>query len=173
VKLSRLGRQQLKLQSTNPNEIIRLIVAGSNPAIQDRKIEWKIGNLPLVECDQELSKQVFANLISNAIKYSRLRPTAVIEIGQSIIDGEKVIFIRDDGAGFDMNYADKLFAGFKRLHRQGEFEGTGVRLAIVQRILLRHGGRIWADGEMDKGARFYFTLGTGNTSSESTRVEPS
>jgi signal transduction histidine kinase len=160
LKLSRLGRQQLKLQTTNLNEIIGRILADCEPAIKARKIEWRIGDLPEAECDQGLIKQVFTNLISNAIKYTRLHETAVIEIGQTVMDGDFVITVRDNGAGFDMKHADKLFGAFQRLHRQSEFEGTGIGLATVRRIIQRHGGRIWAEGEVEKGAAFHFTLGS-------------
>ncbi len=164
LNLSRLGRRQLKMQPTNLDEIVRPILEECKPAIQARKIEWKIGHLPQVECDQGLIKQVFANLISNAVKYTRQREVAVIEIGQITIDGECVISVRDNGAGFDMKYADKLFGAFQRLHRQDEFEGTGVGLATVRRIVQRHGGRIWAEAELDKGATFCFTLKSGESS---------
>jgi light-regulated signal transduction histidine kinase (bacteriophytochrome) len=129
--------------------------------------------LPQVECDEGLIKQVFANLISNAVKYTRQREMAVIEIGHTTIDKESVIFVRDNGAGFEMKYADKLFVAFQRLHRQDEFEGTGVGLATVRRIVQRHGGRIWAQAELDKGATFYFTLGSGKPSSAATNFRPS
>jgi light-regulated signal transduction histidine kinase (bacteriophytochrome) len=111
-----------------------------------------------VSCDRSLVKQALANLILNAVKYTRKREVAEIEIGQIAIEGENVIFIRDNGAGFDMKSADKLFGAFQRFHRHKEFEGTGVGLATVRRIIQRHGGRIWADAEVDKGATFYFTL---------------
>jgi signal transduction histidine kinase len=173
LRLSRLGRQQLKLQPTNLNEIVRPILADCKPAMQARKIEWKIGNLPEVLCDQALIKQVFTNLISNAVKYTRSREAAVIEVGQITIDGESAIFVRDNGAGFEMKSADKLFGAFQRLHRQEEFEGTGVGLATVRRIVQRHGGRIWAEAELDKGATFYFTLKSGKSSLTATNVRPS
>lgn len=160
LKLSRLGRQQLKLQNTDLNEIVRLILSDCEPSIQGRKIEWRIGDLPEVECDRGLIKQAFTNLISNAVKYTRLREAAVIEICQTEeMDGDCVITVRDNGAGFDMKYADKLFGAFQRLHREDEFEGTGIGLATVRRIIQRHGGRIWAEGEVEKGAAFHFTLG--------------
>jgi len=122
-------------------------------------VEWKIGALPFVECDATLMRQVFQNLVSNALKYSRPRSLAVIEIGQTEKDGATAIFVRDNGVGFSMKYADKLFGVFQRLHRAEDFEGTGVGLATVQRIIQKHGGRVWAEAELDRGATFYFTLG--------------
>ncbi len=170
LNLSRLGRKQLTLQLTNLDEILGEVVADCKHTTEHRKIEWKIGHLPRVECDQQLIKQVFANLISNAAKYTRLRETAAIEVGQTTIGEEKVIFVRDNGAGFDMTLVDKLFGAFQRLHREEEFEGTGVGLATVRRIIQRHHGRIWAEGEKDKGATFYFTLGTAKPSLTATKV---
>jgi light-regulated signal transduction histidine kinase (bacteriophytochrome) len=131
-------------------------------------VEWKIGSLPFVECDPALMKQVFQNLLSNAVKFTRPRSQAIIEVGQKDQQGAAVVFVRDNGIGFSMKYADKLFGVFQRLHRVEDFEGTGVGLATVQRIVQKHGGRIWADAELDKGATFYFTLG----SSEKTELKP-
>jgi two-component system sensor histidine kinase/response regulator len=164
LNLSRLGRRQLKMQPTSLNEVVALVLADLQAEIHDRQIVWKVGDLPLVECDQGLIKQVLINLIGNSVKYTRPRDVAVIEIGQTTVDGEQVVFVRDNGAGFDMKYADKLFGAFQRLHRHEDFEGTGVGLATVRRIVQRHGGRIWAKAELDKGATFYFTLGLGQTS---------
>jgi light-regulated signal transduction histidine kinase (bacteriophytochrome) len=123
-----------------------------------RDIHWQVGDLPFVDCDPGLIKQVLLNLLSNAIKYTRPRKPAVIEIGQMAVEGRPAIFVRDNGVGFNMKYADKLFGVFQRLHRREEFEGTGVGLATVQRIIHKHGGVIWAEAELDKGATFYFTL---------------
>jgi light-regulated signal transduction histidine kinase (bacteriophytochrome) len=124
----------------------------------DRVVEWRLGSLPSLACDPDLMLQVFANLIDNAVKYSRPRPHAVIEIGMGTAGGEKYIFVRDNGVGFDMRYARKLFGVFQRLHRQDEFEGTGIGLATVSRIIERHSGRIWAESRLGQGAEFRFTL---------------
>jgi light-regulated signal transduction histidine kinase (bacteriophytochrome) len=164
LNLSRLGRKQLKIQPANLHEIVALVLADLKAEIHGRQIDWKVGNLPVVDCDRGLMKQVFINLLGNSVKYTRPRDLAVIEIGQTTIDEEEVIFVRDNGAGFDMKDADKLFGAFQRLHRPEDFEGTGVGLATVRRIVQRHGGRIWAEAELDKGAAFYFTLGLGKAS---------
>jgi light-regulated signal transduction histidine kinase (bacteriophytochrome) len=124
----------------------------------DREIVWEIGDLPYVDCDPGLMKQVFLNLLSNAVKYTRPRQPAVIAVGQMLLEDRVTIFVKDNGVGFSMKYADKLFGVFQRLHRREDFEGTGVGLATVQRIIQKHGGRIWADAELDKGATFYFVL---------------
>jgi PAS domain S-box-containing protein len=159
LNLSRVGRATVSRQRISLNGIIGEVLADLNPEYQGREIEWKIAPLPAVECDPGLIKQAFTNLISNAIKYTRPRAHAVIEIGEKKIGRETAIFVRDNGVGFNMKYADKLFGVFQRLHRAEEFEGTGVGLATVQRIIQLHQGRIWAEAELDKGATFYFTLG--------------
>jgi light-regulated signal transduction histidine kinase (bacteriophytochrome) len=123
-----------------------------------RRIDASIADLPQCEGDPKLLKQVFVNLLSNALKYTRKREVARIEVGSEKINGETVYFVKDNGAGFNMKYADKLFGVFQRLHRSEEYEGTGVGLAIAQRVVHRHGGRIWAEAAIDKGASFYFTL---------------
>jgi signal transduction histidine kinase/CHASE3 domain sensor protein len=158
LSLTRVGRQPLALQVTGLDSIVREVVVMLAPEIEDREVEWKIAPLPFVECDPTLIRQVFQNLISNALKYSRPRAHAVIEIGQMEKAGQPVIFVRDNGVGFSMKYADKLFGVFQRLHRAEDFEGTGVGLATAHRIIQKHGGQIWAEAELDRGATFYFTL---------------
>jgi PAS domain S-box-containing protein len=159
LNLARVGRQSLTIQVTGLNTIVKDVVALLEPELEGRKVEWKIGDLPFVECDPTLVRLVFQNLIGNALKYSRPRSPALIEIGQTERDGQRTIFVRDNGVGFSMKYADKLFGVFQRLHRPEDFEGTGVGLATVQRIVQKHGGRVWAEAELDRGATFYFTLG--------------
>jgi signal transduction histidine kinase len=158
LRLAQIGRQQLRLQKTSIKDVIDDVLADLKSEVCERRIEWRVGELPSLECDRGLVKQVFTNLVGNAVKYTRPREVAVIEIGHCDGEGHPVIFVRDNGAGFEMKYADKLFGAFQRLHRQDEFEGTGVGLATVHRIIRRHGGRIWAEAEPQKGATFYFTL---------------
>jgi signal transduction histidine kinase len=158
LNLGRVGRRQPRLRPTELRVLVDAALSELEAQTRDRRIDWRIGPLPLMECDAELMEAVLANLLSNAIKFTRNRDVAVIEVGQTSIGGQTVIFVRDNGAGFDMQYADKLFGIFQRLHRVDEFEGTGVGLATVQRIIHKHGGRIWAEAELGRGATFYFTL---------------
>jgi PAS domain S-box-containing protein len=158
LSLARLGRQELRPQVTGLNSLVQEVLKDLAPELKDRQIDWRIGDLPFVDCDPNLIKQVFFNLLSNAIKYTNPRKVAVIEIGLRLERGEQVFFIKDNGVGFNMKYADKLFGVFQRLHRREDFEGVGVGLASVQRIIHKHGGRIQADAEIDKGATFSFTL---------------
>jgi light-regulated signal transduction histidine kinase (bacteriophytochrome) len=148
----------MKRQEVNSAKLVQIVLDESQSQREGRQIEWKVGNLPVCHGDPALLKQVWVNLICNAIKYTRGREPAVIEIGCNRKENENVYFVRDNGAGFDMKYADKLFGVFQRLHRADQFEGTGVGLAIVQRIVNRHGGRVWAEAEVNHGATFYFTL---------------
>jgi two-component system sensor histidine kinase/response regulator len=158
LKLAQVGRQQLNLQSASLGALVEEVRSEFLTEIQGRQIEWKLGALPSLQCDAGLIKQAFTNLIGNSIKYTRPREKAVIEIGQTVTNGTPAFFIRDNGAGFDMKYAGKLFGAFQRLHRAEDFEGTGIGLATVQRIIRRHGGNIWAESEVDNGATFFFTL---------------
>jgi PAS domain S-box-containing protein len=158
LNLSRVGRAQLGLQRVDLNSVVEDTVAEFKGETGQREIEWRISPLPAVQCDPGLIRQVFANLLSNAVKYSRPRAKAVIEVGQAPAAAEHTIYVRDNGAGFDMKYVDKLFGVFERLHRPDEFEGTGIGLATVRRIVQKHGGRVWAEAEPDQGATFYFTL---------------
>jgi PAS domain S-box-containing protein len=163
LSLSRVGRQELRRQVAGLNSLVEEVRAelmgGVGKGGAPRPVDWRIAPLPFADCDPGLIKQVFANLLGNALKYTRPRELAVIEVGALAQQGETVVFVRDNGVGFSMKYADKLFGVFQRLHRQEDFEGTGVGLATVQRILHKHGGRIWAEAELDRGACFYFTLG--------------
>jgi light-regulated signal transduction histidine kinase (bacteriophytochrome) len=159
LKLSRVGRQVLAMQSVPLSTLVNSVVDAFKADTNGRQIEWRMGALPSVICDAGLVRQVFDNLIGNAIKYSRKRTIAVIEVGQTIDCGSQTFFVRDNGAGFEMKYASRLFGAFQRLHDAREFEGTGIGLATVRRIVERHGGRIWAESELEKGATFYFTLG--------------
>ena len=160
LNLSRVTRKELTRRRTDLDSLVKEVRDSLQPEIEGREIEWQIGCLPTVECDPGLIKQVFANLLLNAIKYTRPRQRATIQVDQMICDGQPAVFVRDNGVGFDMKYADKLFGVFQRLHRQEDFEGTGVGLATVQRIIHKHGGRVWAEAEPYKGATFYFILGT-------------
>jgi PAS domain S-box-containing protein len=159
LDLARMARQEVHPHVCGLDSIVQEVVAELKADCEDRTIEWKVGKLPFAECDPSLIKQVITNLLSNAVKFTRPCEQAHIEVGQMVRDGESVLFVRDNGAGFDMRYAGKLFGVFQRLHRQQDFEGTGVGLAIVERIVHKHGGRVWAEAELNKGATFYFTLG--------------
>ena len=158
LKLARLGRQPLNPRLTPLTEIVAAVIAELESEIAGRPVEWQIRELPAVACDPGLLGVVFTNLLSNAVKYTRPRDVAVIEVGETTRDGERAFFVKDNGVGFDMKYADKLFGVFQRLHRKEDFEGMGVGLATVQRIIHKHGGRIWADAVPNRGASFYFTL---------------
>jgi PAS domain S-box-containing protein len=158
LNLARLDRRQAVSKMTPLNSLVEDVLKDLQSEIDGRKIDWHIGLLPAVNCDPGLLQQAFANLLSNAVKYTRRREHAVIEVDQMTIDGEAVIYVRDNGAGFDSKHAGKLFGAFQRFHSAEEFEGTGVGLATVQRIICKHGGRIWAEAEREKGATFYFTL---------------
>jgi signal transduction histidine kinase len=158
---SRMGRQEMLRTSVNLEQLIKSILADLRLDLQGREISWTIAALPEVKGDPAMLRQVFVNLLTNAIKFTGTRPKATIEIGvDRPSSAEIVIFVRDNGVGFDMEYASKLFGVFQRLHRADEFEGTGIGLANVRRIVHRHGGRTWAEGVPDKGATFFIALPT-------------
>ena len=159
LRFSRLGRQPLNRHPVTVNPLVGQVLQELQPELDGRSVEIVVADLPPCRADATLLRQVFANLIGNALKFTRSRKDARIEVGAFEQGGETVYFVKDNGVGFNMRYADKLFGVFQRLHRPEEYEGTGVGLAIVQRIILRHGGRIWAEAEPKRGASFYFVLG--------------
>jgi PAS domain S-box-containing protein len=161
LNFSRLGRQEPKRQPVDLDRLVADVVHDFQTQTAEREVCWRVASLSPVECDPQLMKQVFVNLLSNAVKFTQTRQPAVIEVGQDWDRDSPVFWVRDNGVGFDMKYADKLFGVFQRLHLQEEFEGTGVGLANVQRIILKHGGRVWAQAEPDHGATFLFTVGNG------------
>jgi len=175
LNLARVGRHALHCQPTRLNRIVAEVIAMLQPDSEGRQVEWILDDLPIVDCDPVLVKQIFQNLLANALKFTGPRggprkagpgtpPTAVhtvIEVSHKQENGETVFMVRDNGIGFNMKYVDKLFGVFQRLHSAEDFEGTGIGLVTVQRIVHRHGGRVWAEGAPDKGAAFYFTLGMG------------
>ncbi|MCE0499328.1 MAG: ATP-binding protein [Methylacidiphilales bacterium] len=161
LSFSRMGLVEMRLGTVKMSEAVQETVRALSSDLNGRKIEWKIGSLPDVHGDRALLNQVWTNLLSNAVKYSRQRDPAEIAVGCDRQGNELVFWVRDNGAGFDMKYADKLFGVFQRLHHPNEFEGTGIGLANVRQIISRHGGRTWAEGKVGEGATFYFSLPTG------------
>jgi PAS domain S-box-containing protein len=158
LAFSRLSRAAMNKQEVRTDELVRGVLADLAAQRDGRKIDIRIGELPPCSGDPALLRQVWVNLLSNAFKYTRRREGAVVEIGCERMPEGDAYFVRDNGTGFDMRYANKLFGVFQRLHRSEDYEGTGVGLALVQRIVQRHGGRVWADAEVDRGATFHFTL---------------
>jgi PAS domain S-box-containing protein len=161
LHLARVGRHALNRRTTNLKELVAEVITLLLPESEGRQVEWAISDLSTAQCDPVLVRQIFQNLLSNALKFTRPRAQAVIEVSCREEDGQPVFMVRDNGIGFNMKYVDKLFGVFQRLHRAEDFEGTGIGLATVQRIVHKHGGQVWAEGELDKGAAFYFTLGLG------------
>jgi len=158
LTFSRTARAELTKSKTDLSSLVQSAIRDLGQEARQRDIQWVIGELPEVEADHALLRQVLLNLLGNALKYTRTRKQTRIEIGSCDNDAEHIIFVRDNGVGFDMRYAHKLFGVFQRLHRASDFEGTGVGLANVRRIIHRHGGRCWAEAELNKGATFYFSL---------------
>jgi PAS domain S-box-containing protein len=159
LAFSRLSRQPLAPRHVDHNLLVRQCVDELQVEANGRQIQLSVEQLPAAQGDPALLKQVWINLLANALKYTRRRAVARIEVGSQEHGAELIYFVRDNGVGFDMRYSDKLFGVFQRMHRAEEYEGTGVGLAIVQRIVHRHGGRVWADAEVERGATFSFTLG--------------
>jgi light-regulated signal transduction histidine kinase (bacteriophytochrome) len=158
LNLSRVGRQQLVLQRTRLDDLVTAALRELEAETKNRQVEWHRQRLPIVDCDPSLMHLVFVNLLSNALKYSRPREVALIHIGMQVENGETAIVVRDNGVGFDPRFQSKLFGVFERLHSASAFEGTGVGLATVDRVIRKHGGRIWARSAVNEGATFYFTL---------------
>lgn len=160
LQFSRFARQPLSKQSVNVLALVQELVDELQKEQGDRKVEVRVGALANCVADLALLRQVFANLLSNAFKYTGKVAQPAVEVGYRLEEGRHVYFVRDNGAGFDMQYAHKLFGVFQRLHSADEFKGTGIGLSIVQRVIQRHGGRVWVEAEVNKGATFYFDLPT-------------
>ena len=158
LTFSRIGRAAMTVQPVGLRRLVDEARTELASETDGRAIDWQIGPLPEVSGDPALLRSVMVNLLSNAIKYTRHCDTARIEVGCREEAGEVICFVRDNGAGFDMKFADKLFGVFQRLHRAEDFDGTGIGLASVRRAVHRHGGRTWAEGELARGATFYFSL---------------
>lgn len=159
LAFSRMGRAELRQDAFSMDQLLEETIRGLELHTGDRQIQWRLQPLPAVTADRSLTRQVLSNLLQNALKYSRTRENSIVEAGTA---GEEnacpIFFVRDNGVGFDMRYAHKLFGVFQRLHRADEFEGSGIGLATVRRIVSRHGGRVWAESCLGQGATFYFTL---------------
>ena len=158
LSFSRLGYQEIHTSTIDMNSLVRDVILEFKPEIKERIIQWNISNLPSIDGDKTLIHQVLTNLFSNALKFTLKKDKAIIDIGTIFSKKEYIFFIKDNGAGFDMKNASKLFSAFQRLHSKDEFEGTGIGLANVRRIINRHGGRCWAEGKVSEGAIFYFSL---------------
>jgi len=174
LEFSHTGRAEMRETSVELDALVREAIHNLERATAGRNISWHIASLPRVVGDPAMLKQVFANLLGNAVKYTGTRDAAQIEIGcAGEEEGQVILFVRDNGVGFDMKYADKLFGVFQRLHGTDEFEGSGVGLANVRRIIARHGGRTWAEGKPGEGATFYFSLSSERRSDATGRKDPS
>ncbi|MCL5961232.1 MAG: ATP-binding protein, partial [Chloroflexi bacterium] len=158
LDLSRLSRNEIRREPLDLSEMAREVAAGLRSAQPEREMKFVCADGVTAEGDPQLLRVVLENLLGNAWKFTAKRPKATIHFGVTEEGGKKAYFVRDDGAGFDATYADKLFVPFQRLHGSKEFPGTGIGLATVMRIVRRHGGRIWAEGAVEQGATFYFTL---------------
>jgi light-regulated signal transduction histidine kinase (bacteriophytochrome) len=161
LNFSRMSRQSLQKEDIRPEFLVKDVIEELKQEQEGREVHITIGPLPPCRGDPSLVRQVFFNLISNALKFTRKRGQAVIEIGSFRMGNQTVYTVRDNGIGFDMQYADKIFTVFQRLHSSQDYEGTGIGLAIVRRIIDRHGGRIWVESAVDQGTTFFFTLDGG------------
>jgi len=161
LTFSRIGRAEMHKVRFSLGDTLKDVRRDLQAQTQNRKITWQVPELPEVYADPFLLRQALFNLVANAVKYTRKRDEARIEITVETTDKEQILAVRDNGAGFDMKYASKLFGVFQRLHPSSEFEGTGIGLANVRRIIGRHGGRTWAEGAVEEGATFYFSLPIG------------
>jgi light-regulated signal transduction histidine kinase (bacteriophytochrome) len=158
LAFSRLSRKEIQPAPVDMKSLALSVFGELTSEPARERIDFKVGKLPMANGDPALLHQVWINLLSNAIKFSSKQERAVIEVGSKHSDEQAVYYVRDNGAGFDIQYVDKMFGVFQRLHSEDDFEGTGVGLAIVQRIVQRHGGRVWAEGVVNKGATLYFSL---------------
>jgi two-component system sensor kinase len=165
LALSKVTRQEMKIGELDLGRLAKEVFSELRTTESGHAIHFDIKALPPVNADLLLMRQVFTNLLSNAIKFSSMKNSAEIEVGGSSEGSENIYYVKDNGAGFDMEYADKLFGVFQRLHSSREFEGTGIGLSIVRRIIQRHGGRVWAEGKPNEGAIFYFSLPRGESHS--------
>jgi K+-sensing histidine kinase KdpD len=173
LSFSRIGRAETRMSSVDLQQLVKEVVAEVTPETEGREIRWIIGALPVCCGDRSMLKLVIANLLSNAVKFTSMRARAEIEIGCADVDPQQVeVFVKDNGAGFDMQFVHKLFGVFQRLHLPEQFEGTGIGLAIVQRIVFRHGGKVRAEGAVDQGATFYFSLPKAEISRATTTSTP-
>jgi len=161
LTFSKTGRSELNLVRIDMKDFVQGTISELSAEIGRRKVKWVVGELASVKADPVTLRQVLINLLCNALKYSKKRPESKIEIGCTDCKRETTFFVRDNGVGFDPRYAHKLFGVFQRLHSPSQFEGTGIGLAIVRRIISRHGGKTWAEGTLDQGATFYFSLPKG------------
>jgi light-regulated signal transduction histidine kinase (bacteriophytochrome) len=158
LAFSRMSRNKMGTERVDMTTLAREVFAELQASVPERKIRFALDALPPASGDRAMLRQVWGNLLGNAIKYTAQTEEAVIEVSGSVQGNENTYCVKDNGAGFDMQYANKLFGVFQRLHTEAEFEGTGIGLAIVQRIIIRHGGRVWAEGKVNDGATFHFTL---------------
>jgi light-regulated signal transduction histidine kinase (bacteriophytochrome) len=171
LAFSRMGRAEMAETCINLNSLVRDAQRDLEALTRGRNIVWTLPPLPEVLADPAMLKLVLTNLLGNAVKFTRPRDPAQIEIGTAgIEDGRVILFVRDNGVGFDPQYAHKLFGVFQRLHRADEFEGTGIGLGNVRRVIARHGGRTWAEGKVNAGATFYFTLKAASSTSPTSRT---